>query len=265
MGKVKSGGSSLGGLKRFLGNKNIVTIGGVLACIGVLVFGYQYRVNIAISPIAVPYAKESILTRTLITDEMVGTIKVSSSYLSEAENVVRTSEEVVNKYVSYKSGIPKGSLFYKDMLKEADEMPDSAFANIEDGYTIFSLAVDIDSTYANQISAGQYIDLYMAVEDGDLLLFGKLIESIRVLAVKDKKGNNIIKTSMQQGAEPAELLFAVEEDMFLLLMQSQYIDSDVRLIPVLRNQNYTLNQGETLVTSDALQAFIKNEVFDVTF
>ena len=70
---------------------------------------------------------------------------------------------------------------------------------------------------------------------------------------------------MQQGAEPAELLFAVEEDMFLLLMQSQYIDSDVRLIPVLRNQNYTLNQGETLVTSDALQAFIKNEVFDVTY
>ena len=265
MGKVKSKGGSFGGLKRFLGNKNIVTIMGLAACVGVLVFGYQYRVNIAISPIAVPYAKESIPTRTLITDKMVGTIKVSSSYLSEADSVVRTSEEVVNKYVSYKSGIPKGSLFYKDMLKEADEMPDSAFANIEDGYTIFSLEVDVDSTYANQISAGQYIDLYMAAESEDLLLFGKLIESIRVLAVKDKQGHNILKTSMQSGIKPAELLFAVEEDMFLLLMQSQRISSQVTLIPVLRNQNYTLNQGETLVSSAELQAFIKNEVFDVTY
>lgn len=265
MGKMNTRGGSFSAFKRFLGNKNIVTFLGLLACIGVLVFGYQYRVNIAISPIAVPYAKISIPARTLITDEMIGTIKVSSSYLSEAEAVVRTSEEVVNKYVSYKSAIPKGSLFYKDMLKEADEMPDSAFANIEDGYTIFSLAVDIESTYANQIKAGQYIDIYMSADDGDVLLLGKLIESIRVLAVKDKKGNNIIKTSMQAGIEPAELLFAVEESMFLLLMQSQYIDSEVELIPVLRNANYTINQGETLVTSAELQAFISSQVFDVSY
>ena len=70
---------------------------------------------------------------------------------------------------------------------------------------------------------------------------------------------------MQSGIKPAELLFAVEEDMFLLLMQSQRISSQVTLIPVLRNQNYTLNQGETLVSSAELQAFIKNEVFDVTY
>lgn len=264
MGKVKGKKNSFGGLKRFIGNKNVVTFLGLAACVGVLVFGYQYRVNLAISPIAVPYAKVSIPTRTLITSDMVGTIKISSSFLSKADQVVRTSEEVVNKYVSYKTNVPKGSLFYKDMLKEADEMPDSAFANIEDGFTIFSLKVDVDSTYANQIRAGQYIDLYMAVESDDMLLFGKLIESIRVLAVKDKHGQNILKTSMASGLEPAELQFAVEESMFLLLMQSQFISSEVMLIPVLRNENYTLNQGETLVSSTQLQQFIKNEVFDVS-
>ena len=70
---------------------------------------------------------------------------------------------------------------------------------------------------------------------------------------------------MHQGAEPAELLFAVEEAMFLLLMQSQYIDSEVTLIPVLRNQNYTLNEGETLVSSEELQVFISDHVFDVSY
>ena len=47
------------------------------------------------------------------------------------------------------------------MLKKSEEMPDAAFANIEDGYTIFSLEVDKESTYANSIRAGDYIDLYM--------------------------------------------------------------------------------------------------------
>lgn len=262
MAKVKVSTKGMGGIMRFIGNKNVVTILGILACGAVLLVGYFYRVNMAISPISVPYAKQSIDARTLITDDMVGTIQVSSSYLSEASEIVRNSEEVVNKYVSYKTNIPKGSLFYKDQLKEADEMPDSAFANIEDGFTIYSLAVTIDDTYANSIYAGQYIDLYMSATDAvnNLVIYGKLIESIRVLAVKDKKGNNILKTSMSSGDKPAELLFAVADDMYLLLMQSQYINSDIKLVPVLRNKQYTVNQGETLVSSIQLQEFIKQQV-----
>lgn len=263
MGKVNNKKTS-NFIMKFIGNKNVVTLFGLLACVGVLFFGYNYRVNVAISPISVPYAKESIASRTLITSDMVGTIKVSSDYLGSATSVIRDSQEVVNKYVSYKTNIPKGSLFFKEQLKEADEMPDSAFANIEDGYTIFSLAVTVDDTYANSIFAGQYIDLYMSAQDDEsdnnLVIYGRLIESIRVLAVKDKRGRNILQTSMSAGLKPAELLFAVEDEMFLLLMQSQYIRGNVKLVPVLRNQQYTTDQGETLVSSVQLQDFIKRKV-----
>lgn len=263
MGKM-NGKKSSNFLVKFVGNKNVVTFLGLIACVGVLFVGYNYRVNVAISPISVPYAKESIASRTLITSDMVGTIKVSNDYLGSATSVIRDSQEVVNKYVSYKTNIPKGSLFFKDQLKEADEMPDSAFANIDDGYTIFSLAVTVDDTYANSIYAGQYIDLYMSAKDDqsedNLIMYGRLIESIRVLAVKDKQGRNILKTSMASGLKPAELLFAVEDEMFLLLMQSQYIPGNVKLVPVLRNQQYTIDQGETLVSSAYLQEFIKRKV-----
>lgn len=263
MGKVNSKKTN-NFIMRFVGNKNVVTFLGLAACVGVLFFGYNYRVNVAISPISVPYAKESIAARTLITSDMVGTIKVSSDYLGSATSVIRDSQEVVNKYVSYKTNIPKGSLFFKEQLKEADEMPDSAFANIEDGYTIFSLAVTVDDTYANSIFAGQYIDLYMSAKDDEsennLVIYGRLIESIRVLAVKDKRGRNILQTSMSAGLKPAELLFAVEDEMFLLLMQSQYIQGNIKLVPVLRNQQYTVDQGETLVSSVQLQEFIKRKV-----
>lgn len=260
----RHGGSAI---KRFIGNKNTVMILGVLACIGVLIGGYNFRVRQAIDPIAVPYAKVSIPARTLITSDMVGRIRVSSSVTSEASNLVKTSAEVINKYVSYKTNIPKGSLFYKEQIKEADEMPDAAFANIADGYSIFSLDVSFQETFANSIRAGDYIDLYMSASESStgekLVIYGPLIESIRVLAVKDSNGNNIIGTTVANG-KPSELLFAVKEDMFRLLMETKWVkNGDIELTPVIRNKKYTADANETLVSSEYLQSFIKNQTTEL--
>lgn len=251
--------------KRLLGNKNTVTLLGVIACIATLIIGYNYRVNNAISPITVPYAKESIPSRTLITSDMVGRIKLASNYVSDSSNLIKNVNEVVNNYVSYKTNIPKGSLFYDEMVKKADEMPDAAFANIADGYTIFSLSVSVDSTYGNSIRAGDYIDLYMSATNptDNLVIYAKLVESIRVLAVKDSKGNNILKNTVANG-KPSELLFAVQEDLYLLLMRSQAIKTtDIKIEPVLRNHAYTEAAGETLVSSEQLKNFINDRVISL--
>lgn len=262
MGKNKTNKGFSSVFKRLIGNKNTVTILGVLACIAVLIVGYNYRVKMAISPISIPYAKQNIPARTLITSDMIGKIQVSSTYVNDADNLVKTVNEVVNKYVSYKTNIPEGSLFYQEYLKEADEMPDSAFANIPDGYTIFSLDVTADSTYANSIRAGDYIDLYMSARDteNNLVIYGCFIESIRVLAVKDSKGNNIVENTLAAG-KPAELLFAVEEDMYLLLMRASFIkEAGIKIEPLLRNKNYTDAAGKTQVSSEYLRSFIENRV-----
>lgn len=248
--------------KRLLGNKNTVTILGVLACVATLVVGYNYRVNNAISPITVPYAKESIPSRTLITSDMVGRIKLASNYVTDSSNLIKNVNEVVNNYVSYKTNIPKGSLFYKESIKTSDEMPNAAFANIADGFTIFSLGVTVDSTFANSIRAGDYIDLYMSATNptDKLVIYAKMIESIRVLAVKDSKGNNILKSTVANG-KPSELLFAVPDELYLLLMRAEAITSTkITIEPVLRNQAYTEAAGETKVSSEQLRNFINDQV-----
>jgi hypothetical protein len=51
-------------IKKFLANKNTVTILGVVAAILILYFGYNYRINQAIKPQRVPYAKITIQPRT---------------------------------------------------------------------------------------------------------------------------------------------------------------------------------------------------------
>ena len=133
-------------------------------------------------------------------------------------------------------------------------MPDSAFADIPDGYTIFSLKVDLHSTYGNSIYPGNYIDLYLKTTDStNKVVFGKLISSIKVLAVKDSAGNHVFETTVGDRT-PSELLFAVTDDMFLLLKKAEYINCEITPIP--RNASYSANPGETSVASDYLRDFI---------
>ena len=60
-------GNLSGTLKKFMGNKNTVTIVGVLICILVLYFGYNYRINKDTRMVKVPYALEAIQPKTKIT------------------------------------------------------------------------------------------------------------------------------------------------------------------------------------------------------
>lgn len=250
-------GNLLTPFKRFLGNKNTVTILGILLGIVVLYIGYDWRVKQSTNPVSVPYAKVEITSRTKIDETMIGFTDVPANFVSASSNLVRNSQDIIGKYASYATTIPKNSLFYSEVLVTADDMPDSSFANIPDGYTIFSLAVDNHMTYGNSIFPDNTIDLYMqARSDDGLLIFGKLIESIRVLDVKDSRGNHVFETNEQ--GEPAELLFAVPEDLFLLLKKATYL-SGITIEPVPRNASYSANPGETQVDSPELRSFILNQ------
>lgn len=262
---AKGKGKKNSALMRLIGNKNTVTILGLLACVLTLFIGYQYRVGLAIDPVSIPYAKVEIPARTLITSDMVGKIKIDRTYVTQSTNLITQDSQVVNKYASYKTNIPEGSLFYKEVIKEADEMPDAAFANIDDGYTIYSLEVDEKTTFSNSIRAGEYIDLYLSTPsdvDTKRIIYACLVKSIRVLAVKDDRGNNILRNSLAYGT-PSQLLFAVEDDMYKLLMRAQIIGG-MTLTPVLRNGKYTQEGNQTTVSSTQLIDYINSQVLEMT-
>lgn len=250
-------GNVLTTVKRFLANKNTVTILGVLLGILVLYIGYNYRVKQATTPITVPYAKEELSSRTLITSDMIGYMEVSSSVVKNSSNLITNASELINNYIAFGTTVPANSMFYKSQILTKNEMPDSAFANIPDGYTIYSLSVDLHTTYGNSIYPGNYIDLYFkGVDDTGLVMYGKFIESIEVLAVKDSQGNHVFETTVETRT-PAELLFAVPNDMYELLMKAGYITgSSIEINPIPRNASYSANPGETNVSSDYIKSFI---------
>lgn len=249
-------GNLMTNIKKFLSNKNTVTILGVILGVVVLYIGYNYRVNQAIELVSVPYAVEAIGGKTKITSDMISTVEVNRSFLKNNPNVITDMNRLIDYYVNYGNPIPAGSFFYTDQVVEEKELNDSAFNDIPDGYTIYSLSVNLHTTYGNSIYPGNYIDLYLkAIDDTGRLIYAEFIESIEVLAVKDSSGNHVFESASP--GTPAELLFAVPDDMYKLLMKASYITSNsIEIVPVPRNASYTANKGETRESSTYLKNFI---------
>ena len=254
-------GNLLVPFKKFFSNKNTITILGVLLGLVVLYFGYVWRVNQSVKPIDVPYATQTMIAGTKITEDSIGYTQIPQDFLQNMSNIVTNVGDIQNKLVSYDSKIPVNSFFFTENLITEEAMPDSIFSNIPDGQTVFLLEVDAESTYANSIMPDDYIDLYMKAtsEEDNKLVFGRLIKQIEVLAVRDQSGKNVF-ADRDNPTEPAALLFAVPEDLFLLLSKAKYLGG-IELVPVPRNTAYTTDAGATEVQASILEQMIIDKTF----
>lgn len=246
-------------MKKFLGNKNTVTILGVIICLIILYVGYNMRINSKVELVAVPYAKETIQPRTYITDKMVGTMNVPKSFLV-GEYYTR-KENIVGKYSNYNTMIAKGSIFYRDLVVSKENLPDSAFQGIPEGYTVINYPVTIASTYANSMAPGSYINIYYkSLNDSGEVMFGKFLSNIKVLDVKDSAGRHVFENS-EETRTPAYMLFAVPEETHLLLRKALYLrEFDVELLLIPNTAELTDKQKENVtVSSEDIRNFIESK------
>lgn len=249
-------------VKRFLANKNTVTIIGVIVILILLFFGYSYQINNAVEPIHIPVATETIQPRTEITDDMVKEVDVPNIALSE--NVIRSKAAIVGKYSNINSVIPEGSMFYKDTVISEEELPDSAFVKVKAGEIVYNFPVDMDSTYGNSIFPGNKIDMYMKAGNGsdEKIMVGKLIENIEVLAVKDSTGHNVFENTSEDRT-PAYLIFGVKEELHLLLRKASYMSGlGVELFPVPHGGTVSVD-GSTNVSTQQLVDYIEAHAVNI--
>ena len=243
-------------MKRFFQNKNTVTVVGVLLILLVLFIGYRYQINRAVSPVSgIPVAVETIQPRTLIESDMVETVQVAPVVLSK--NVIRTKAAVVGKYTAVNTVVPAGSMFYQNTVVSKEDLPDAAFVELEDGDIPYNFPVTMASTYGNSIYPGNYIDVYMKAfnENGELMV-GKLIENVKVLAVKNSSGQNVFENS-EETRTPAYMIFGLDYELNILLRKASYMSEfSVDLFPVPHGTAVKASEGETAVSSQTLKDFI---------
>ena len=245
-------------MKKFIGNKNTITIIGVLLCIVILYIGYNARIEQKVVLTKVPYANQTIQPRTKITSEMVSYMNVPAEFLKYS-NYYKSAEDIIGKYSNYNTLISEGSVFYEDLVIDESILPNSAFVNIKESETPINYKVDMDSTYANSMMPGEYINIYFkGVDEQGNIMFGKFISNIEILDVKDSSGKHVFENTTE-ARTPAYMLFALPEDMHLLFRKALYLQGtyDVELILVPNTQELT--QEDTVYVSSAdIQKFIND-------
>lgn len=244
-------------MKKFMGNKNTVTILGVILCLVILYVGYNYRINSKVELVQVPYAAVTIQPRTYIEKSMIGMMNVPKSFL--VGKYYATEEAIIGKYSNYNTIIAEGSLFYADLVVDGDKLPDSAFQNVPEGHTVIIYPVDIYTTYANSMAPGSYINIYYkSLNDDGEIMFGKFVSNIEVLDVKDSSGRHVFENS-EEARTPAYLLYAVPEETHLLLRKALYLDDyDVELI-LIPNTATLEEDVKVTVSSRQIEEFINEK------
>ena len=257
--------------KKFMQNKNTVTVVGVIAAIFILYIAYTMRINKAINPVVVPYAAEQIPAGTQITEAMIDTREVPPAMLEG--DVIRNKSDVVDKYSAADVVIPKGSLFYKRAVVEKEQLPANIILDYPKGYVLYNLPVDITNTYGNSVYPGNYIDIWLKAvykiadeenmsavdkDNADKIMYGKLISNIKVLAVKDSEGRAVFQ-NIDENRTPSMIVFALPEEYYVLLRKASYMrtyETTIELVPT--NESIKDEPGELEISSEMLKEWINN-------
>jgi len=239
---------------RFLKNKNTVTVLGIIAIIAILWGGYYYQLQRTVKPVEVPVAATTIQPRTQITSEMIKYVEVPKAYISD--NAITSSNAILNKYANYNTMIPAGSMFYNETVVSEQAMPNYIQTLLKEGEIGVAYNLNpAENTIGWGIMPGDKIDLYMKVqsEEGSVML-GKLLENVEILAVTDANGNNVYEVS-DGSRTAAKLVFGVKEDVFLLLIRSNYLSVD--LFPIQHGGWVDDSEATTKLTTQELVDYIK--------
>ena len=232
--------------KRFISNKNTLTI--IMTILGILILylGYTWRVNVATSPVSIPVAKVNIDQRTKITSDMITYIDVPNTMVGK--NVIKSRMLITGMYTNYNVVIPKGSPFYSDNGVLVAEIPDNVFSALKKDQIPFNFKVSLDDTYGNSIFPDSIVDIYMKATDSESrVMVGKFISDVRVLAVKDEYGNDVFESAFEVKI-PNTILFGLDKDLHLLMRKASYLSRNgVELYAVPRTGTFTQAQKDALV------------------
>lgn len=254
-------------LKKFFTNKNTVTIIGVVAVLFILYFLYTSTLNKATEKIRVPVAAKTINPQTEITVEDITYIEVANA--AKPENVEMNENNIVGKYTGVGSTIPEGSMFYSGVIVNKEDLPGNWLTLLEKDaegnlQIPYYFSVNTTTTYGNSIQPGDYVDFYVrAYDDTDKLLFGKMLENVKVLAVTDADGNDVFRSSNDIGS-PSFLNVGLSKDNHDVFKKAEYLkDSEITLIVVPHGGATPEENLEVNITSSQLKMFITAKAAEV--
>ena len=159
----------------------------VILCLCVIgnVIAFRYYLAKTINLKTTYIAKHNIPPRTQIKTEDLTMIQIPEKYMQAY--TWNEKADIIGKYTSIQGMIPKGSMFYKDMLYNEKEVRDLAITKLQEGMTVFTLETNVSSL--GSIEEGMYADIHVSIsQKKEIPITGILIRHAEVISIKDHKG-----------------------------------------------------------------------------
>ena len=217
--------------------------------------------------VEVPVCRNYLKSNSLITESDIKYINVPSYIV--LDYVITDSNEIIGKYINTYDSLSENSLFYSDVLVDEEHINNAYLFELKNKEVAISIDSDVKSSYSNSILVGQFIDLYYlgksnSLYEDELLVYGEVVSNARVIAVKDKNGENIdadseLNTSVvvvalnQEEAHIVQLAKAVG-DVSLVISYDNINESKT-------NNYYNIEKIRTIIEQKAINVeAINNEM-----
>lgn len=208
----------------------------------------MYRMRIDLVEVVV--AASPIPPRTKIEASMLKTIKVPKTALPK--EIYVEANQVVGLYTDIATSLVPDAYFFKPILFHDYELPDEPQQMLKEGQVAFSINADLLKTSGNTLIAGQYVDVYGSLyRSNQEPIVDKVVENVRIVAIKDAKGNDVVIRNSSQ--TPKVIILAIDDQVITTLKKVVKLGA-LDVYPVAKKHE-TLDESIIVEHSQILEAF----------
>lgn len=224
--------------------KKYVGIIGVVLLILINCLAFKICLDKKLDLVEVPIAKVQINPREQIKSDMIELIEVPRVLLNE--DCVLDKKDAINKYTEIEGIIPKGSLLYKSMLFDEDELPDYPTLKLKEGQNVFSLPIDLVKSSGNSLTNNQKIDISVTIPVKKANpVSDVLLNNVRIINIVDRKGVDMKESETNI---PSVINLAVNKEYVSLLKKASEMGTiDFYATTQTNNEECTLKQESAIL------------------
>lgn len=227
--------------------KKILIIFSIILFLFGLFFGFKFYVKYKVGYTKVYVASRQIPQRSKLSLDDLVEIEVPKDYLKD--NVCLKLEDILDKYVKLSFTIPKDSLIYKTALEEnINDLANTLLLENEVNYDIYLSDVKINTANLNK---NMFIDLYLTINNKDILISDLLIENARITGLYD---SNYKLINDYDKEKVYVLSIAVKKEYVNYLNKARMLGE---LSSVINNSTYNNNKTSKLNTSSVLLQYLQ--------
>ena len=218
----------------------------ILAMIVVFLFyqGTIKKTESIVRPVAVPIAKVKLDEHTEIKEEHIAVIQLPAQGVPP---IVETDvQKIIGSYVGTKYTIPQNGYFLKESLSSLDKIPSRISLMLGPNELGITMRMNLEKSVANSLIEGQYVQVrfFSTQTPSRQPIEGILEEKIKILALRDGTGTDVVSTDDQGIRVPTIVVFEASEEQVSYLLRAQNL-GELNIVAISEKQ-YKQEQEEVI-------------------